>query len=107
MSIGYDLFVFIFHLNNYYYLFQWRYCVRIENLGDITVQLRERHWQIYSIPGILESIRGRGVVGEEPVLSKKFPAFQYSSHVSLQDPSGHMWYVNFKFQFLIPIQIFF
>lgn len=43
---------------------QWRYCVRIENLGDSTVQLRERHWQIYSIPGILESIRGRGVVGE-------------------------------------------
>lgn len=43
---------------------QWRYCVRIENLGDITVQLRERHWQVYSIPGILESIRGRGVVGE-------------------------------------------
>lgn len=74
--------------NNVYW---WRYCVRIENLGDITVQLRERHWQIYSIPGILESIRGRGVVGEEPVLSKKFPAFQYSSHVSLQDPSGHMW----------------
>nr|XP_027196309.1 nuclear pore complex protein Nup88-like isoform X1 [Dermatophagoides pteronyssinus] len=73
--------------NNVYW---WRYCVRIENLGDITVQLRERHWQIYSIPGILESIRGRGVVGEEPVLSKKFPAFQYSSHVSLQDPSGHM-----------------
>lgn len=43
---------------------KWRYCVRIENLGETAVQLRERHWQIYSIPGILESIRGRGVVGE-------------------------------------------
>ncbi|KAJ6216809.1 hypothetical protein RDWZM_007966 [Blomia tropicalis] len=74
--------------NNVYW---WRYCVRIENLGETSVQLRERHWQIYSIPGILESIRGRGVVGEEPVLSKAYPAFQYSSHVSLQDPSGHMW----------------
>ncbi|UXI14638.1 potassium channel subfamily K member 18-like [Sarcoptes scabiei] len=74
--------------NNVYW---WRYCVRIENLGVTTVRLRERHWQIYSIPGILESIRGRGVVGEEPVLSKTYPAFQYSSHVSLQDPNGHMW----------------
>ncbi|XP_014354159.1 polymerase delta-interacting protein 2 isoform X6 [Latimeria chalumnae] len=27
----------------------------------------------------------------EPVLSKEQPAFQYSSHVSLQAPSGHMW----------------
>ncbi|XP_076345431.1 DNA polymerase delta interacting protein 2 isoform X8 [Tachypleus tridentatus] len=27
----------------------------------------------------------------EPILSKPQPAFQYSSHVSLQAPSGHMW----------------
>ena len=36
-------------------------------------------------------VRGRGVIGREPVLSKWQPAFQYSSHVSLQSPSGHMW----------------
>lgn len=29
---------------------------------------------------------------QEPVLSKEQPAFQYSSHVSLQAPSGHMWW---------------
>lgn len=28
---------------------------------------------------------------QEPVLSKEQPAFQYSSHVSLQASSGHMW----------------
>ena len=28
---------------------------------------------------------------QEPVLSRDQPAFQYSSHVSLQAPSGHMW----------------
>lgn len=32
-------------------------------------------------------------MSQEPVLSKEQPAFQYSSHVSLQAPSGHMWWV--------------
>ncbi|PNF40491.1 polymerase delta-interacting protein 2 [Cryptotermes secundus] len=72
-------------------VFWWRYCIRLENLGDLTVQLRERHWRIFSLSGTLETVRGRGVVGQEPVLSSSLPAFQYSSHVSLQAPSGHMW----------------
>ncbi len=45
-------------------LFQWRYCIRLENLGDLTVQLRERHWRIFSLSGSLETVRGRGVVGQ-------------------------------------------
>ncbi|XP_067015302.1 polymerase delta-interacting protein 2 isoform X2 [Anabrus simplex] len=72
-------------------VFWWRYCIRLENLGELTVQLRERHWRIFSLSGTLETVRGRGVVGQEPVLSSSQPAFQYSSHVSLQAPSGHMW----------------
>nr|CAD7588925.1 unnamed protein product [Timema genevievae] len=72
-------------------VFWWRYSVRLENLGDLSVQLRERHWRIFSLSGTLETVRGRGVVGQEPLLSKQLPAFQYSSHVSLQAPSGHMW----------------
>lgn len=57
------------------------------------MQLRERHWRIFSLSGTLETVRGRGVVGQEPALTRTLPAFQYSSHVSLQAPSGHMWYV--------------
>ncbi|GBL95234.1 polymerase delta-interacting protein 2-like [Argiope bruennichi] len=72
-------------------VYWWRYCIRLENLGELTVQLRERHWRIFSLSGSLETVRGRGVVGQEPVLSKIQPAFQYSSHVSLQSPCGHMW----------------
>ncbi|CAH1233806.1 POLDIP2 [Branchiostoma lanceolatum] len=72
-------------------VYWWRYCIRLENLGEETVQLRERHWRIFSLSGTLETVRGRGVIGREPVLSKEQPAFQYSSHVSLQAPSGHMW----------------
>merc|ERR1712224_456680 len=69
----------------------WRYCIRLENLGTEPVQLRERHWRIFSLSGTLETVRGRGVVGQQPVLSSAEPAFQYSSHVSLQSTSGHMW----------------
>ncbi|XP_056140210.1 polymerase delta-interacting protein 2-like [Lampris incognitus] len=75
----------------------WRYSIRLENMGDEVVRLRERHWRIFSISGTLETVRGRGVVGQEPVLTKEQPAFQYSSHVSLQAPSGHMW-GTFTFQ---------
>lgn len=42
---------------------QWRYCIRLENLGNEVVQLRERHWRIFSLSGTLETVRGRGVVG--------------------------------------------
>lgn len=72
-------------------VYWWRYCIRLENLGELSVQLRERHWRIFSLSGTLETVRGRGVVGQEPILSARLPAFQYSSHVSLQAPSGHMW----------------
>ncbi|ENN72563.1 hypothetical protein YQE_10903, partial [Dendroctonus ponderosae] len=72
-------------------VYWWRYCIRLENLGSLSVQLRERHWRIFSLSGTLETVRGRGVVGQEPALTKTLPAFQYSSHVSLQAPSGHMW----------------
>ena len=71
--------------------FQWRYSIRLENLGEQAVTLRERNWRIFSLSGTLETVRGRGVVGHEPVLNQEQPAFQYSSHVSLQAPSGHMW----------------
>ena len=31
----------------------WRYCIRIENFSEKTVQLRERNWKIHSIPGTI------------------------------------------------------
>ncbi|RWS07668.1 polymerase delta-interacting protein 2-like protein, partial [Dinothrombium tinctorium] len=72
-------------------VYWWRYCIRLENLGELAVQLKERHWKILSLSGTLENVRGPGVVGQEPILSKSQPAFQYSSHVSIQAASGHMW----------------
>ena len=73
-------------------MYWWRYNIRLENLSEEQVQLRERHWKIYSLTGRLETVKGKGVIGQEPILSLMQPAFQYSSHVSLRCPSGHMWY---------------
>lgn len=51
---------------------QWRYCIRLENLDSEVVQLRERHWRIFSLSGTLETVRGRGVVGRVGTLQPLF-----------------------------------
>ena len=45
-------------------VFWWRYNIRIESLTGVRVQLRERQWRIYSVAGTLETVKGRGVVGQ-------------------------------------------
>ena len=47
-----------------YWCLHLRYNIRIENLSGERVQLRERHWRIYSLSGTLETVKGRGVVGQ-------------------------------------------
>lgn len=67
----------------------WAYHVRIENLGDTTVQLRNRHWRIADSTGRIQEVRGPGVVGEEPVLTPG-ASFEYTSGAPLTAPSGLM-----------------
>ncbi|KAL4223435.1 polymerase delta-interacting protein 2 [Mactra antiquata] len=74
-----------------YNKYWWRYCIRIENLGDESVQLRDRNWRIFCNSNSVETLQGRGVIGKEPKLTKYSRAFQYNSHVSLESPSGYMW----------------
>lgn len=45
-------------------VFKWRYSIRIENLSNQPVTLRERHWRIFSQTGSFEIVRGKGVVGQ-------------------------------------------
>ena len=45
-------------------LLQWRYNIRLENFTSDCVQLRERHWRIYGSTGTLETVKGRGVIGQ-------------------------------------------
>jgi len=67
----------------------WAYTIEIRNRGDITVQLKTRHWRIIDGVGQMQDVRGAGVVGEEPVLEPG-ASFEYTSGVPLPTPSGFM-----------------
>lgn len=69
--------------------FFWTYTIVIENLGDVTVQLKTRHWIITDATGQSHEVKGPGVVGEQPVLSPG-ERFEYTSGVPLSTPSGFM-----------------
>jgi ApaG protein len=72
--------------NNYFF---WAYTISITNQSKEPVQLKTRHWRITDANGRRQEVRGAGVVGEEPVL-KAGEAFEYTSGVPLQTPSGFM-----------------
>lgn len=67
----------------------WAYTIRIENLGQETVQLVNRYWRITDAKGGVQEVRGPGVVGEHPVLEPG-ENYQYTSGVALSTPSGIM-----------------
>lgn len=69
--------------------FVWAYQVRIENLGERTVQLRNRNWTITDAAGRVQEVHGPGVVGEQPVLGPG-DSFEYTSGCPLSTPSGMM-----------------
>jgi ApaG protein len=69
--------------------FVWAYQVRIENNGQNTIQLRSRYWNITDANGLVQEVRGDGVVGEQPILEPG-EAFEYTSGTPLQTPSGIM-----------------
>ena len=67
----------------------WGYQVRIENTGDVAVQLRSRHWKITDGLGRQQEVKGPGVVGKTPRL-KPGDVFEYSSGTPLSTSSGIM-----------------
>lgn len=69
------------------YVFIYR--IRIENVGDSTVQLLWRHWYIHDDVGGDSEVEGEGVVGEQPVLAPG-ESHEYESFCILQGPTGSM-----------------
>jgi len=69
--------------------FVWAYRVRIENNGDVAVQLRSRHWKITDGVGRSQEVKGPGVVGKTPLL-RPGEVFEYTSGTPLSTPSGIM-----------------
>ncbi len=69
--------------------FVFAYTITISNEGGQTAQLRTRHWIITDARGVVEEVRGDGVVGEQPTL-KPGQSFQYTSGCVLTTPIGTM-----------------
>lgn len=70
----------------------WGYFVRLENLGEHTVQVIGREWNVIcrQTDGAFQ-LSAPGINGRKPVLSTTTPqkrAFQYNSHIYLKDSSG-------------------
>jgi ApaG protein len=70
-----------------HYFFAYR--VRISNEGDETVQLLSREWIITDGDGRVETVRGPGVIGEQPVLGPG-ESFEYTSFCPLHTAVGAM-----------------
>ena len=67
----------------------WTYHIEICNLGQRDIQLRTRYWRIVDGVGRIREVRGRGVVGEEPVIAAG-DCYHYSSGCPLDSDSGIM-----------------
>lgn len=67
----------------------WAYQIAIQNHRETTVQLLNRYWCITDKMGITQEVRGKGVVGEQPVIHPG-DTYNYTSGVPLQTPSGIM-----------------
>tara|TARA_Y100000590_G_scaffold405344_1_gene493573 strand:+ start:1610 stop:2002 length:393 start_codon:yes stop_codon:yes gene_type:complete len=67
----------------------WAYQITINNLGNETVQLKERYWEITESNGSKKEVKGAGVIGEQPIL-KPGEKYEYTSGAPLTTPSGFM-----------------
>jgi ApaG protein len=67
----------------------WSYTIQVENHGKQSVKLMNRYWHITDGLGRSQEVRGSGVVGANPIL-KPGEAFEYTSGVPLETPSGIM-----------------
>lgn len=67
----------------------WAYHIRIENAGARAAQLISREWYISDSRGVVNEVRGEGVVGEQPVLDPG-GSFDYVSGCPLATPTGFM-----------------
>jgi len=70
-------------------LFFWAYEVTIRNGGNAPVQLKSRYWHITDAAGMVNEVRGVGVVGKQPRLDPG-ESFEYVSGTPLNTPSGIM-----------------
>ncbi|MFT4739003.1 MAG: ApaG protein [Cyclobacteriaceae bacterium] len=69
--------------------FVFTYRVIIENMGDNTIKLLTRHWEIFDATNPNREVAGEGVVGKQPVLEPG-ATHQYVSGCNLRSGIGKM-----------------
>ena len=70
-------------------IFLFSYDVVIKNHNLFDVQLLSRYWHIQDGNGVVEEVRGPGVIGLKPVI-KSDGTFKYSSFCPIKTPLGVM-----------------
>jgi ApaG protein len=65
------------------------YTISIRNEGSVAAQLISRHWIISDAQGLVQEVRGMGVVGAQPVLQPG-QSYEYTSGTSIGTPVGTM-----------------
>jgi len=65
------------------------YTITIRNTGSVTAQLLSRHWIITDARGVVQEVRGAGVVGAQPRLEPG-ESFEYTSGTAIATPVGTM-----------------
>ncbi len=66
------------------------YTITIRNQGTVGAQLLSRHWIITDANGIVEEVRGEGVIGQQPrIMPGKF--YEYTSYAVIKTPVGSMY----------------
>lgn len=65
------------------------YTITLTNESEKTVQLLSRHWTITDANAHVQEVKGKGVVGEQPVI-KPGQSFEYTSGTVLATQVGTM-----------------
>jgi ApaG protein len=69
--------------------FVFAYTITISNRGRLPAKLLTRHWLITDANGLVQEVRGEGVVGEQPHLAPG-DGFRYTSGTVIATPVGSM-----------------
>jgi ApaG protein len=65
------------------------YTITLRNTGSIAAQLISRHWIITDAQGLVQEVRGLGVVGAQPLLEPG-ESFEYTSGTAIGTAVGTM-----------------
>jgi len=96
---------------NYKMHFAYGYTISIENLTKDTVQLTDRHWDIFDALKDPETIEGKGVIGKQPIIPPG-GTHTYSSGCLLAAPLGAMkgyytmWNSSKEVSFEVEVPVF-